>query len=191
MSCGRKFNLIPQLFLLRFLSVFKKDVDSADELFNFLKNRFVVDPIQFRQLVETLLSQSSFKPSIHEHTEILKFLLNKIKTEIKPAKKSSAPPPLPLPPPPSTNYQFDLSAPYQFDSIERIRVSKDDKTSTESVFVKWFKDFRANISTDIENLIAYANDDEIRNEEDKEEVKNLVLLIFALLLLGQESRQTN
>ena len=74
---------------------------------------------------------------------------------------------------------------YKFDFIQEFRDKK--KTINPNLFVIWFKNFKKNFSTDIYELINYANADK-GTTDDKEEVRNLVLLIFYLLSLGQESR---
>ena len=71
---------------------------------------------------------------------------------------------------------------YQFDSI--FAFIREKSTIDQKDFVVWFKNFQSNFSADIKKLINFA--DKGMTSDDKEEVKNLVLLIFSLLSLGEE-----
>ena len=78
---------------------------------------------------------------------------------------------------------------YKFDSIREF-LGKENAydQNLKDLFEDWFKNFRGNFSADIKKLIIFANSDEWKTPYQKNEVKNLVLLIFSLLYLGREDK---
>ena len=76
---------------------------------------------------------------------------------------------------------------YKFDSIQEFMGKEDSyDQNLKDLFEDWFKNFQRNFSADIKKLIIFANSDEWKTPYQKNEVKNLLLLIFSLLFLERE-----